>query len=130
MDKLSVLDYQKLFAIIGAILAFTGVAAGAFGAHLLRSMISPQALSIFEIGVRYQMYHAFGLFAAAWVLGLFPGTLILASGWLFISGTVIFSGSLYALALTDIKLLGAITPIGGVLMLIGWLCFIIGLIVK
>ncbi len=101
-------------AMSGALLAGTAVAFGAFGAHALKSAISPENLAVFETGVRYQMYHGLGLL----VLGAYPqqrrGPI-----WL-LSGTLIFSGSLYALALSDVKVLGAITPIGGVLQLVGW----------
>ena len=101
-------------ALSGALLAGTAVALGAFGAHALKSVLSADNLAIFETGVRYQMYHGLGLLA----LGAYPqqrrGPI-----WL-LAGTVIFSGSLYALALSDVKVLGAVTPIGGVLQLIGW----------
>jgi uncharacterized membrane protein YgdD (TMEM256/DUF423 family) len=80
-------------------------------------------LAIFEVGVRYQMYHALALLACAWAVTKWPGTLVIASGWLFLVGTVIFSGTLYALALTGVRWLGALTPFGGVAFLAGWLCF-------
>ena len=98
----------------GALLTGTAVALGAFGAHALKTALSAEQLAIFETGVRYQMYHGLGLL----VLGAYPRQRR-GPKWL-LAGTLIFSGSLYALALTDIKVLGAITPIGGVLQLIGW----------
>ncbi|MFI5342761.1 MAG: DUF423 domain-containing protein [Chlamydiales bacterium] len=103
-------------------MGFISVAAGAFGAHALKHKLTQEMLAIFEVGARYQMYHALAICLAAWASTVTPGMLAPLSGWLFFAGTLIFSGSLYALALTDIKLLGAITPIGGVLLLIGWLC--------
>ena len=113
---------DRLFFLIGALSAFVGVAAGAFGAHGLKSRLSEELLAIFETGVRYQMYHAFALFAAAWAHTRWPGTLATASGWLFLAGTLIFSGSLYVLSLTGQRWLGAVTPIGGLAFLAGWLC--------
>ena len=113
---------DRLFFIAGALSAFVGVAAGAFGAHGLRSHLSEEMLAVFETGVRYQMYHAFALFAAAWASGRWPGTLATAGGWLFLAGTLIFSGSLYVLSLTGQRWLGAITPLGGLAFLAGWLC--------
>lgn len=79
-------------------------------------------LEVFETGARYQMYHAIALLAVAWVASRWPGSLTTASGWLFVAGTVLFSGSLYAMALSDVRALGAITPIGGVCFIAGWVC--------
>ena len=112
----------KLFWIAGATLGFLGVAAGAFGAHALRASLSPDLLTIFETGARYQMYHAFGLFAVAWARSQWVNGYATAAGWLFIVGVVLFSGSLYILALTGVRWLGAITPLGGVAFLAGWAC--------
>jgi uncharacterized membrane protein YgdD (TMEM256/DUF423 family) len=113
---------DRLFFLIGALSAFVGVAVGAFGAHGLKSRLSEDLLAVFETGVRYQMYHAFALMASAWAAGRWPGALANASGWLFLAGTVIFSGSLYALSLTGQRWLGAVTPLGGLAFLAGWLC--------
>ena len=113
---------DRLFFLIGALSACVGVAAGAFGAHGLKSRLGEEMLAVFETGVRYQMYHAFALFAAAWAHARWPGTTTSAAGWLFVAGTLIFSGSLYALSLTGQRWLGAITPIGGLAFLAGWLC--------
>ena len=113
---------DRLFFLAGALSAFVGVAAGAFGAHGLKSRLGEDLLAVFETGVRYQMYHAFALFAAAWAAARWPGALTGAAGWLFVVGTVVFSGSLYALSLTGQRWLGAITPIGGLAFLAGWLC--------
>ena len=171
---------SRLFLMLGALSAFLGVALGAFGAHGLRDRIPADLLAVFEVGVRYQMYHALALLAVGLLLRRFgkngspaPGvdsapdrvpetrgislicrsglrgpnrpeaaagaatascrsvparaasSLGAASGWLFVAGTVIFSGSLYALSLSGIRWLGAITPIGGVAFLAGWLCLAI-----
>ena len=113
---------ERIFFSLGALSAFIAVAAGAFGAHALKSRITPEMLAVFEVGVRYQMYHAIALIACAWAATKWPGTLVTASGWLFVAGTIVFSGSLYALALTGIRGLGAITPLGGLALLAGWLC--------
>ncbi len=79
-------------------------------------------LEVFETGARYQMYHAIAMLAAAWIVTRFPGALSNASGWLFLAGTLLFSGSLYAMALTGVRALGAITPLGGVCFIAGWAC--------
>ncbi|MFQ5865713.1 MAG: DUF423 domain-containing protein [bacterium] len=113
---------ERLFFLIGAISAFLGVAGGAFGAHALKNRLSSEMLNIFEVGVRYQMYHALALLVVAWACTRWPGTLTTISGWLFIFGTVIFSGSLYLLSFSGIRWLGAITPVGGMAFLGGWLC--------
>jgi len=107
---------------LGALAGLTGVALGAFGAHALRARLQPEMLTVFETGVRYQLYHALALVATALILGRFNGKLIVAAGWLFTAGIVLFSGSLYALALTGVSALGAITPIGGLAFLLGWAC--------
>jgi uncharacterized membrane protein YgdD (TMEM256/DUF423 family) len=114
---------QKNFLLLAAILGFLGVAFGAFGAHGLRGRLSPEMMSVFEIGVRYQMYHVFALVAVATAMRQFGRAKLLhIAGWSFVFGILIFSGSLYALALTGTGMFGAITPIGGVGLLIGWAC--------
>lgn len=114
---------DRTFLLIGAVINLLGVAAGAFGAHALRARLSPDMLAVFETGVRYQMYHGFAMLIVALAIGHFGAARLLhLSGWSFIGGVVIFSGSLYALALTDVRILGAITPIGGLLFLLGWVC--------
>ncbi len=113
---------ERIFFSLGALSALIGVAAGAFGAHGLKSRLDPDMLATFEIGVRYQMYHALGLLAVAWAETRWPGGLVTTSGWLFVAGTLIFSGSLYLLSLTGARWLGAITPLGGLAFLAGWLC--------
>ena len=114
---------HKNFLLIAAILGFLGVAFGAFGAHGLRGRLSPEMIAVFEIGVRYQMYHVFALLAVAAAIAHFGrGRLLIIAGWSFLAGVLIFSGSLYALALTGTGTFGAITPIGGVGLLVGWAC--------
>ncbi len=113
---------DRLFIILGALSGGIGVAAGAFGAHALRARLEPRMLEVFETGARYQMYHAIAMLAAAWIVTRFPGALSNASGWLFLAGTLLFSGSLYAMALTGVRALGAITPLGGVCFIAGWAC--------
>ena len=112
---------EQLFAILGALSGFIGVAAGAFGAHGLRQRLSPEMLGVFETAARYQMYHALALIAVAWAATRWPGGGIQLSGWSFVAGTLLFSGSLYVLSLTGIRWLGAITPLGGAGFLLGWL---------
>lgn len=113
---------ERLFFTLGALSAFLAVAAGAFGAHALKARLSADLLNTFEIGVRYHFYHALALFVVAWACTRWPSSAATAAGWLFIIGTVIFSGSLYALALSGVRWLGAITPFGGLAFLAGWLC--------
>lgn len=115
--------HVKVFIAIGAILAFLSVAFGAFGAHVLKARLTEQNLSIFQTGVQYQMVHALGLILIGILaLTVFTGqtTLLVWAGWLMTLGVVLFSGSLYALTLSGVRVLGAITPIGGVLFLISW----------
>ena len=111
---------DRLFFGLGCASALIAVALGAFGAHGLRSRIVPDMLVTFEIGVRYQMYHALALLAVGVAAGRLPGGAVAAAGWLFVAGTVVFSGSLYVLALTGHRWLGAVTPLGGVAFLAGW----------
>jgi uncharacterized membrane protein YgdD (TMEM256/DUF423 family) len=113
---------DRLFFVIGAVSACIAVAAGAFGAHALKSRLSADMLAVFEVAARYQMYHALALLACAWALTKWPGTLANAAGWFFILGTLLFSGSLYVLSVTGLRWLGAITPLGGVALLAGWIC--------
>lgn len=116
----------RVFFIIGALFAFMAVAAGAFGAHGLRGRLDADLLAVFETGARYQMYHALGLLGVSFACTQWPGKLIHVGGGLLAVGSLCFSGSLYLLSLTGVKILGAITPIGGVLALLGWLCLAIG----
>lgn len=112
---------DRIFLGVGAVSAGLAVALGAFAAHGLRGRLSPEALQTFETGARYHMYHALALLAVAWAVTRWPGTAVTAAGWLFIAGTLLFSGSLYLLAITGVRALGAITPIGGFAFILGWL---------
>ena len=117
---------DKLFYVIGGILGGLAVALGAFGAHGLRARLAADLLATFETGVRYHMYHALALFAVAAAISKWPGSnLPVAAGWLFLAGTILFSGSLYLLAITGLRWLGAITPFGGLAFLAGWVCLVI-----
>lgn len=116
----------KVFASVGAVFGFLSVGAGAFGAHSLKGKLSPEMMEIFEKAVRYQMYHALALFAVAWAATQFSHRLVTASGWMFIAGVFLFSGSLYVLVATGTKAWGAVTPVGGLLLLAGWICLALG----
>jgi uncharacterized membrane protein YgdD (TMEM256/DUF423 family) len=112
---------MRMWIVLGAASAFLSVAAGAFGAHALKARLSADLLTIFETGARYHMYHALGLVAVG-LLGHFrPSPLLSGAGWAMLAGIVLFSGSLYALALSGVRVLGAITPLGGLGFLAGWL---------
>jgi uncharacterized membrane protein YgdD (TMEM256/DUF423 family) len=111
----------SLFIVLGALSGFVSVAAGAFGAHALRKRLGADLLAVFETGARYQMFHALGLVGIGLLLGRQPSAALGAAGWLFVVGSVLFSGSLYALALSGVRRLGAITPLGGLAFLGGWL---------
>lgn len=116
------MELDRTLIAAGALSAFIGVGLGAFGAHGLRTRLSADMLAVFEIGVRYQLYHALALLGAgAAGARLAPGALA-AAGVLFVIGTLVFSGSLYVLALSGRKWLGAITPLGGLALLAGWAC--------
>lgn len=113
--------------VVGSICAFLSVALGAFGAHALKRRMSAEMLKVFETGVTYQMYHALALVATGVMASVrVGGALILLSGWLFLAGIILFSGSLYLLSLTGKRALGAITPLGGLCFLAGWVLVIIG----
>jgi len=113
---------ERRFFACGAFFALVGVAAGAFGAHALKARLPPESLAVFDVGVRYQLVHALALFAAAWAVSRWPGRAATAAGLLFVAGIVLFSGSLYVMALTGIRALGMVTPIGGVAFMGGWVC--------
>jgi len=114
---------DRTFLLFAAILGFLGVALGAFGAHGLRSRLTPDMLAVFETGARYQMYHVLALLIVSAAIGhLGAARLLSMAGWSFVVGILLFSGSLYALALTGTGVLGAITPLGGIAFLIGWAC--------
>jgi uncharacterized membrane protein YgdD (TMEM256/DUF423 family) len=125
----------RVFLAIAAVLGGTAVAAGAFGSHALKTRLSDRALEIFDLGTRYQMYHALALLFVALLLlqttaaqslaQSLTQSLLAAAGIAFMTGVVIFSGSLYALSLTGVKWLGAVTPLGGVALMVGWGCLAI-----
>ena len=111
----------RIALTLAAVLMFVGVAAGAFGAHALRARLAPDALSIWQTAVQYHLWHALGLLAAGLLLLQRPDSAPLGvASWLFVAGIALFSGSLYALALTGTRGLGALTPVGGIAFLAGW----------
>ncbi len=120
---------ERYFAITGALLGLLSVGLGAFGAHSLRPHFEahPDLEPIFRTASEYQMFHALALLGLAWAVGRWPGTLLHWSGYLFIVGTIIFSGSLYVLSISTVRGWGAVTPIGGVALMAGWLCLACGL---
>jgi uncharacterized membrane protein YgdD (TMEM256/DUF423 family) len=109
------------FLVIGAVLAGCGVAAGAFGAHALKEILDAPMLQVFETATRYVMYHAFGLCIVSWAIDRYPGQGIAKSGWFFLLGILLFSGSLYVVSLAGIRWMGAVTPIGGLAFMVGWI---------
>ena len=112
---------SQKFLMIGTILAGSGVAAGAFGAHALKEILDAPMLQVFETATRYLMYHAFGLCIVSWAIDRYPEQGLQKSGWLFIAGILLFSGSLYGVSLAGIRWLGAVTPVGGLTFIVGWL---------
>ena len=125
---------NRSWLIAGALLGALAVILGAFAAHSLKSVFSPDSLSIFETGVRYQFYHVFAIFIAVLLQGQFPGnSFIRRAAPLFIIGIILFSGSLYALAIlkangsTSLGAVGIITPLGGLFFIAGWLCLAVGI---
>jgi len=110
----------RYWFVAGCVMAGLGVAAGAFGAHALKQRLPEDLLAVFETAVRYQMYHALGLLAVAFAMNRWPDGNFQVAGWLLLLGIILFSGSLYALCLTGIRLLGAITPFGGLCFMAGW----------
>ena len=117
----------RIFLMLGAINAFLCVAIGAFGAHGLKQMLSAKMLIVYQTGVQYHFYHSLGLIIVGLVLLHFPKSKpVLLSGWLMLGGIVLFSTSLYALSLTEIRALGAITPLGGIAFLSAWLLLAYG----
>jgi uncharacterized membrane protein YgdD (TMEM256/DUF423 family) len=117
---------QKVFFTSGALFGLLAFAAGAFGSHILKNKLSPDYLTVFEVAVRYQMYHALALMVLAWATLFFSSSLIPLAGWFFVFGTVIFCGSLYILVFSGVRWWGAITPVGGIILLLGWLLLVMG----
>ena len=120
MLVLATMPGPRIFALLGAVFGFLGVAAGAFGAHALKSRLPAELLAVFETGARYQLIHAVALVALAGLSAQAAPGLLKAAGWCFTAGIVVFSGSLYALALSGVRAWGAVTPIGGLMLLSGW----------
>ena len=112
---------DRTFFVLGSLSGAAAVALGAFAAHGLRARVTPELLATFEVGARYHMYHALALLAVAWAAARWPGAGVSAAGWLFVAGTLVFSGSLYLLVVTGARWLGAITPLGGLALIAGWL---------
>jgi uncharacterized membrane protein YgdD (TMEM256/DUF423 family) len=110
----------------GAALCGLGVLLGAFGAHALRERLTPDMLAVYETGVRYHLTHALGLLAVAWAAFHWPNAWTWSAGWRFVVGIAIFSGSLYLLAVTGVRWLGALTPIGGLCLIAGWVALAVG----
>jgi uncharacterized membrane protein YgdD (TMEM256/DUF423 family) len=135
---------METFLVLGAVLGFIGVALGAFGSHALRAKLPPERLVTFETGVRYQMWHALALFVIVLVDAWTPTSggstlylsvrggapLLFAAGWSFAAGIVLFSGSLYALAVTGRRTWGVVTPFGGVGLLLGWVFLLLAIVLK
>ena len=117
---------SNIFFVLASAGGFLAVAIGAFGAHGLRASLAPEAMAVFETGVRYQMYHSFALFLPGWALKNYPARFFTVSGWCFVGGIVLFSGSLYLLATTGVRAFGAVTPFGGLAFLAGWLALGVG----
>lgn len=115
----------RVFFLAGSVFGFLGVAAGAFGAHALKARLSPEMLAVFEIAVKYQLIHAVVLLVVALAFNYFQSFSLRAAGFLFIEGILIFSGSLYALSLSGVKAWGAVTPLGGLMLLSGWMFLIV-----
>ena len=136
---------MQTFLVLGALFGFIGVALGAFGSHAIRSKLTTERVATFETGVRYQMWHALALFVVVIVEAWTPSggsssftlvadrggaPLLLAAGWLFAGGIVLFSGSLYALAVTGRRAWGAVTPFGGACLLLGWAMLLFAIVLK
>lgn len=114
---------MERWLVLGAVNAFLAVAAGAFGAHALKARLAPDLLAIFDTAARYHLSHALALLAVGFLAQHRPGPLVDAAGWSLLAGIALFSGSLYVLALTGTRWLGAVTPLGGVAFLAGWVLF-------
>jgi len=113
---------MKIFVVLGSLSAFLGVGLGAFGAHGLKTKVTPEMLAVWQTGVLYHLVHALGLLLIGIICHLMPEAATARNaGWAVLLGTVLFSGSLYLMVLTGIKQLGMITPFGGIAFLLGWL---------
>ncbi len=115
----------KLFVAFAAVFGAIGVATGAFGAHGLEDRLDAHALQVWQTASEYQMYHALALLGTAWLAHQAPSTSVTVAGWCFIAGILLFSGSLYILALTDASWWGRITPFGGLSFIVGWIALVV-----
>jgi uncharacterized membrane protein YgdD (TMEM256/DUF423 family) len=113
-------DTARRFVLLGSLLAGVAVAAGAFGAHMLKSVLDQPLLAVYETAARYQMYHAIGIVLVGLAARAHDDARVAVAGWAFTAGIVLFCGSLYAVALLGVRWLGAVTPLGGVAFMIGW----------
>lgn len=113
---------MKTFAILGSLSGMLAVVTGAFGAHALADKVDARMLEIWQTAAHYQIVHALALFAAAWLVSQTQSTAAITAGWCFTAGILVFSGSLYLMVFTGARWLGAITPIGGTAMIVGWFC--------
>ena len=120
------MSIAKLFLLVGSLAAMSGVLLGAFGAHALRERLEPSLLAAYQTGVQYQFYHALGLLLIGLLLRQTAGAWLTTAGWLMIAGMLLFSGSLYLLALSGLRWLGAITPLGGAALVLAWLALAVG----
>ncbi len=111
---------ERLWFALGSLLTMSAVMTGAFAAHALEDRLSPDDLDTWQTAARYHIYHALALLAVAWAAERWGGGLVTAAGWLFVVGILLFSGSLYALSISGVRALGAITPLGGLCFIIGW----------
>lgn len=112
---------ERTFVVAGALSGFFAVAAGAFGAHALKQRVTPDLLAVFQTGAHYHLVHALAIVAVGILCARNSSAALAAAGWLFVAGTILFSGSLYVLALSGVRWLGAVTPLGGLAFLGGWL---------
>lgn len=113
---------ERTWLVLAAVLGLTAVATGAFGAHALEARLSADDLDTYQTAARYHMYHALALIGVAYLTARLGTALVRAAGWLLVGGTLIFSGSLYLLALSGVGILGAVAPLGGACLLAGWAC--------
>jgi len=111
---------SRWLVLVGCICAGLGVAAGAFGAHMLKGLLDQPMLAVYDTATRYQMYHAFGMVLSGLVVRIGRDAGAAKAGWLFLGGIVLFSGSLYGVSLLGVRWLGAVTPVGGALFIVGW----------
>jgi len=121
---------DRLFVVIGALLGATGVGAGAFAAHALKPRLGADMLAVFDTGAKYQLWHALAIIAVGLAWARWPSSALVSAGWLFVAGTALFSGSLYVVSTTGIRIFGIVTPFGGVALILGWLALAWGVSVR